>query len=175
MQNVIFTTRFSSPCGELLLGSYEDAICLCDWVGRKKRDVIDERIKKGLQGHFVSGTSQAIERAIEQLNEYFHGDRTTFNIPLRTIGSPFQKAVWEHLIGIPFGRTISYYQLSQKMNNTKAIRAVSSANGANAISIFIPCHRVVGTSGELTGYAGGLTCKKKLLELETKHCQTELF
>jgi methylated-DNA-[protein]-cysteine S-methyltransferase len=119
--------------------------------------------------------SPVIDSAIEQLNEYFFERRTSFTIPLITVGSTFQKAVWEQLLTIPYNTTISYYQLSEKIGDTKAIRAVSSANGANAISIFIPCHRVIGTSGELTGYAGGLHCKQKLLELESKSIQTELF
>ena len=113
-----------------------------------------------------------------QLNEYFNQERKEFDIPLLTVGSDFQKSVWLELQQIPYGITETYLGLSIKMNNEKAIRAVSAANGANAISIFIPCHRVIGSKNELTGYAGGIPVKKKLLRLENvdlNHGQTNLF
>lgn len=99
-------------------------------------------------------------------------------MPIRTIGNDFQKRVWKALQQIPFGETRSYLQLSESLGNPKAIRAVASANGANALSILIPCHRIIGSNGELTGYAGGLNAKKKLLELENpnlKNSQLDLF
>ncbi len=175
MKSKINTHHYSSPYGDLLLGSYEDRICMCDWLNRTKRTAIDKRIKDGLKADFTQNKSATIKCAIEQLNEYFFENRTVFTIPLMMIGSAFQKTVWEQLLNIPHGNTISYYQLSENIKNTKAIRAVSSANGANAISIFIPCHRVIGSSGALTGYAGGLTCKQQLLELEAMTIQTTLF
>ncbi|MBF4983464.1 methylated-DNA--[protein]-cysteine S-methyltransferase [Nonlabens mediterrranea] len=103
---------------------------------------------------------------IEQLEEYFTKKRKHFNIPLLFTGTDFQKEVWNELLNIPYGQTISYLTLSRKLQKEKAIRAVASANGANAISILVPCHRVIATDGKLTGYAGGLTAKKKLLQLE---------
>jgi methylated-DNA-[protein]-cysteine S-methyltransferase len=175
MKDKISTHLYSSPYGDLLLGSFEDRICMCDWWNRTKRSAIDKRLKEGLNADFIQNKSAIIERAIEQLNEYFFEQRTAFTIPLIMIGSTFQKTVWEQLPSIPHGSTISYYQLAEKVKNTKAIRAVSSANGANAISIFIPCHRVIGSYGALTGYAGGLTCKQQLLELEATTVQTKLF
>ena len=93
--------------------------------------------------------------------------RTTFDIPLLLVGTEFQKSVWNELLNIPYGTTISYAQLSQRLDNPKAIRAVASSNGANSISILIPCHRVIGSDHKLTGYAGGLVAKKTLLELES--------
>ena len=99
-------------------------------------------------------------------------------MPIRTIGNDFQKRVWKALQQIPCGETRSYLQLSESLGNPKAIRAVASANGANALSILIPCHRIIGSNGELTGYAGGLNAKKKLLELENpnlKNSQLDLF
>ncbi len=101
-----------------------------------------------------------------QLDEYFSRKRTAFDIPLAFIGTDFQKAVWNELLNIPYGTTISYAKLSQRLNNPKAIRAVAAANGANPISIFVPCHRVIGSNHKLTGYGGGLAAKKILLELE---------
>jgi methylated-DNA-[protein]-cysteine S-methyltransferase len=101
-----------------------------------------------------------------QLKAYFSGTRKIFNIPLLMVGTEFQKSVWEGLIKIPYGTTTSYLELSKNIGNEKAVRAVASANGANAISILIPCHRIIGSDGSLVGYAGGLPAKKKLLTLE---------
>ncbi|KAB2868464.1 MAG: methylated-DNA--[protein]-cysteine S-methyltransferase, partial [Bacteroidales bacterium] len=89
-----------------------------------------------------------------------------FELPLLLIGTPFQKSIWNELLKIPYGKTETYMGLSQKLNNTKAIRAVAAANGANAISIIVPCHRIIGSNGELVGYAGGVDVKQKLLRLE---------
>jgi len=162
----IITQRLTSPCGELLLGSIEDRLCLCDWRYRKLRPAIDNRLRKGVGGDFVQGTSRVLDRTALQLEEYFAGNRQQFDLPMLTIGTPFQKAVWEELQRVPYGRTLSYQQLAEKMGNKKAVRAVASANGANALSILIPCHRIIGANGQLVGYAGGLGAKKKLLKLE---------
>jgi len=110
----------------------------------------------------------------QEPHEYFEGNRTEFDIPIRLVGSDFQKKVWEELIKIPYGKTESYLGLSRKLNNEKAIRAVASANGANAISILVPCHRIIGSKGELTGYAGGLNTKKELLKLESSDQSEQL-
>ncbi|MEO6550148.1 MAG: methylated-DNA--[protein]-cysteine S-methyltransferase [Ferruginibacter sp.] len=104
-----------------------------------------------------------------QLNEYFAGERTQFDLPLQQTGSEFQQGVWSALIDIPYGRTISYLELSKRIGNVKAIRAVGTANGSNSISIIVPCHRVIGSNGSLTGYGGGLWRKKLLLEHEGKY------
>lgn len=103
---------------------------------------------------------------MQQLEEYFAKERKVFDVPLLLVGSDFQKRVWQELYSIPFGTTISYKELSQKIGSPKAVRAVANAVGANSISIFLPCHRVIGSNNSLTGYAGGLTVKQKLLELE---------
>ena len=102
----------------------------------------------------------------EQLGEYFRSKRKEFDIPFRFVGTDFQVSVWNQLFQIPYGTKISYLELSQVLGNQKAIRAVAMANGANALSIIIPCHRVVGSYGKLVGYAGGLNAKKGLLSLE---------
>jgi len=150
----------------LMLGSYEEKLCLCDWRFRKMRASIDKRICEGLQADYEEGDSVVIQKTQDQLQEYFEKTRTSFDIPLLTVGTEFQKKVWDELVQIPYGNTMSYLTLSRKLGDEKAIRAVASANGANAISILIPCHRIVGSKGELTGYAGGLQSKKHLLELE---------
>lgn len=104
----------------------------------------------------------------KQLNEYFNKKRKIFDIPLKTSGTPFQEKVWEILYGIPFGITCTYKDIAVKMDNPKAVRAVGTAVGRNPISIIIPCHRVIGSDGSLTGFAGGLERKKNLLDVEVK-------
>jgi len=158
--------HYKSPIGELLLGSYDGKLCLADIRYRKMRTAIDTRIQKGLNATYVEQSSEVIEKTIVQMQEYFAGERKEFDIPLLMVGSDFQKSVWRELMQIPYGSTASYLELAKNLGNKNAVRAVASANGANAIAILIPCHRIIGSSGELVGYAGGLPAKKKLLELE---------
>ena len=128
---------------------------------------MNRRLKRVLQAEFEEGTSAVIEKAAVQLDEFFAGKRQTFNVPLLFIGTNFQKIVWNELLKIPYGKTVSYREMAQHIGMPKAVRAVANANGSNAISIFAPCHRVIGSNGSLTGYGGGLAAKKMLLELET--------
>lgn len=165
-KNIIKTRRYESPCGTLLLGSFDDKLCLCDWQVEKHRDHVDRRLKRVLNAEFEDGTSNIIEEAVTQLDEFFAKKRQTFSIPLLFVGTDFQKAVWRELLTIPYGETISYGDMARRIGMPKAVRAVANANGANAISIFAPCHRVIGSDGSLTGYGGGLAAKKMLLELE---------
>jgi methylated-DNA-[protein]-cysteine S-methyltransferase len=130
------------------------------------RTLIDKRIKLGLNADFEEGESDVFVETKNQLNQYFKGERTEFDISLLFVGSDFQKTVWNALMEIPFGKKETYLGLSKKLGNEKAIRAVATANGANAISIIVPCHRIIGSDGSLVGYAGGLNVKKKLLQLE---------
>jgi len=123
---------------------------------------------------YVESGSPLIEKTIAQLSQYFNGERKEFDLPLLLVGSDFQKRVWNSLIEIPFGKTLSYAGLSGKLGDEKAIRAVAGANGDNAISIIVPCHRILGSDGSLTGYAGGLRTKQKLLQLENASLQQEL-
>ena len=174
MSNFIKIQYFKTPIGELILGSFDNQLCLADWRYRKMRDTIDNRIKKGLKAEFIEETSPIIEKTIIQLTEYFSKKRTAFDIDLLFVGTDFQKTVWNELINIPYGKTISYMDLSKKLNNVKAIRAVASANGANAIAILVPCHRIIGSDGKLVGYAGGLPTKKKLLLLEGAMIENQL-
>jgi len=113
--------------------------------------------------------------AAKQFQEYFNGDRTVINLELNPSGTDLQKKVWNALLKIPFRKTISYLELSKQLGDVKAIRAVASANGKNPLWIVVPCHRVIGTNGDLTGYAGGLHRKKWLLEHESPAKQTTLF
>lgn len=157
---------YKSPVGELIVGTYENQLCLCDWKYRKMRTAIDKRIQKGLSAEYVEASNPIIEQTIEQFEAYFAEKRTDFDIPLLMVGTEFQQTVWNALIQLPYGKTASYLELSRQLGNEKAIRAVATANGANAISIIVPCHRIIGSDGSLVGYAGGLAAKKKLLKLE---------
>lgn len=117
----------------------------------------------------------SLQPAVSQISDYFSGNRNTFDFKINPHGTDFQKKVWQALLEIPFGKTISYHQLSAKLGDVKAIRAVASANGKNPLWIVVPCHRVIGSDGSLTGYAGGLWRKKWLLEHETPPVQHSLF
>ena len=152
--------------GELILGSFEGKLCLLDFRYRKMRKTVDERIKKGLNAKFAENNTEIIEKTLAELDEYFHGNRKEFDVPLIMVGTDFQKRVWEALLRVPFGTTSTYLQLAKNIKNEKAVRAVAAANGANSMSIIIPCHRIIGSNGKLVGYAGGLPIKKQLLKLE---------
>lgn len=114
-------------------------------------------------------TTELLSMATIQLDEYFQGKRTTFSLPFKLTGTPFQLAVWKELQNIPYGQTTSYKEIAQKINKPKACRAVGMANNKNPLPIIIPCHRVIGSNGKLIGYAGGLNLKNYLLELEKSH------
>ncbi|MBT8184752.1 MAG: methylated-DNA--[protein]-cysteine S-methyltransferase, partial [Eudoraea sp.] len=118
---------------------------------------------------------EPLQEVVYQLNEYFEGKRTSFDLQLNPKGTAFQKRVWEALLEIPFGKTLSYLELALKLGDVKAIRAVAAANGKNPIWIVIPCHRVISSDGALTGYAGGLHRKKWLLDHESPVIQQTLF
>ena len=171
--NKISIHFFKTPLGDLLLGSFNGELCLCDWQYRKMRNEVDKRIQEGLDAFYEEEETPVIRATKNQLTEYLNRNRKNFDIPLCMAGTDFQKRVWNELIQIPYGGTMSYMGLSRKLGNEKAIRAVAAANGANAISIIVPCHRIVGSKGELTGYAGGLDAKKKLLQLENPQLLSE--
>lgn len=118
---------------------------------------------------------ESLEDCVYQLNEYFEGKRQVFDLKLNPQGTDFQKTVWEALLTIPYGKTMSYLELSKQLGDVKAIRAVANANGKNPLWIIVPCHRIIGTDGSLTGYAGGLHRKQWLLEHESPYKQQSLF
>lgn len=165
-KNTIKIKRYESPCGVLMLGSFGDKLCLCDWQVEKHRYHVDRRLKRILRAEFEEGTSEVIGKAERQLDEFFAGQRRKFDMPLLFVGTDFQKTVWNELLKIPFGQTISYGEMARRIGMPKAVRAVANANGANSMSIFAPCHRVIGSDRSLTGYGGGLDAKRMLLELE---------
>lgn len=157
---------YKTKIGDLIMGSYENKLCILDFRYRKMRKRVDERIKRGLRADFVENDTELLQETRVQIQGYFEGDRKEFDIPLLLVGSEFQKRVWRGLLKVPYGRTASYLQLAKDIGNEKAVRAVASANGANSMSIIIPCHRIIGSNGELVGYGGGLSIKKRLLKLE---------
>lgn len=168
----IWVRCYHSPCGMLKLGSFEDKLCLCNWVVEKHPGRVERRLQAALKAVYAEGETEVIREAVRQLDAYFQGRRTAFDIPLLLTGTDFQQRVWKQLEKIPYGRVISYAGLAENLGVPKAVRAVANANGANAISVFVPCHRVIGTGGTLTGYAGGLEAKRFLLSLEGRNLQS---
>ena len=157
---------FKTEIGELILGSFDKKLCLLDFRCRKMRSSVDARIKRGLDSMFAEQDDSLLEMTREQLAEYLTGERLEFDIPILMVGTEFQKSVWHALMKVPYGSTSTYLQLAKDINNEKAVRAVANANGANALALIIPCHRIIGSNGQLVGYAGGLPVKKRLLKLE---------
>ncbi len=152
----------------LILGDMDGALCLCDWRGGKDRTAVEKRVGRLLNADLRPGHSELLEQAASQLDEYFKGERKAFTIPLRLAGTDFQQRVWRDLQTLPYGTTATYADLAHRLGKPTAVRAVAAANGANALSLFVPCHRIIGTGGALTGYAGGLDAKWYLLELERR-------
>lgn len=169
LENAIKIKPIVFPCGEMILGSFDGKLCLCNWADGRRRATTDQRLQRILNANFVESSSDVIEKAWQQLNEYFLDQRREFDIPLLFVGTDFQKKVWNELLKIPYGNTISYGELAKRIGMPKSVRAVANANAVNALSIIVPCHRVIGSDGSLTGYGGGLERKRYLLNLEKKH------
>lgn len=163
----IQTQIYQSPCGNLIIGSFEGKLCICDWLKEKHRNTTDHKLQRTFNAAFVNEASEITDKAIMELNEYFSKKRKIFDLPLLFVGTEFQKAVWNAILDVQFGETQSYAWIAKKIGNPKAIRAVGLANGANNISIFAPCHRIIGSNNTLTGYGGGLEIKRFLLNLES--------
>jgi len=154
---VSYTTYYHSPVGLLKISGTENYISEVSFFDKTQKT---DNKKKNLPPLMI--------QCIEQLIQYFHGERRVFDLPIHQAGSAFQQGVWSELMTIPYGKTISYFELARKTGDTKATRAVASANGKNNVAIIVPCHRVIGANGELVGYGGGLWRKKWLLEHEAK-------
>ena len=168
-KNIIKVMHYRFPCGEMMLGSFDGRLCLCDWIDGRRRASVDQRLQRILKTNYVEGSSDVIEKAKYQLDEYFLNKRREFDIPLLFVGTDFQKKVWNELLKIPYGIIISYGELAKRVGMPKSVRAVANANAVNAISIIAPCHRVIGSNGSLTGYGGGLERKRFLLDLEKNY------
>lgn len=154
-----FYTWYESPIGPLLLAGTNTHLSLVSFAEGKHARLVDPA--------WIEGAS-VFSKAIAQLRKYFAGELRKFDLPLQLDGTEFQKTVWTSLASIPYGETISYKTLAERVGNPKAVRAVGTANGSNPIPIILPCHRVIGSDGDLTGFGGGLPLKKKLLALESR-------
>jgi O-6-methylguanine DNA methyltransferase len=155
----------ATPVGTMLAGSTDEAVVLCDFADRRMIDVQLATTRRRI-GPTVEGTSTLLDRLETQLGEYFSGARRNFDLPIDLPGSAFQERVWGELRRIPYGETISYRQLAERVDAAPAYRAVGMANGSNRLAIVVPCHRVIAANGGLGGYGGGLAAKRLLLDLE---------
>ncbi|TFH29486.1 MAG: methylated-DNA--[protein]-cysteine S-methyltransferase [Promethearchaeota archaeon] len=153
----------------MVFGSSEKGIILLDFKYRKSFPRILKRIKEYFGGQITYGTSDLIELAELEIQQYFQGDLKIFTVPLDIKGSEFQLKVWDALLQVKYGKTVSYLDIAKKIGKPEAVRAVANANGQNGIAIIIPCHRIIGSDGSLTGYGGGIHIKKKLIRLESEN------
>lgn len=166
LEKIVDLKRIETPLGTMIACANEEGICLLEYSDRKSLSKELEEISKFFKANIIQGENPHFKTLEVELTEYFEGKRLDFTVPLSPVGTDFQKNVWEILRTIPYGTTRSYQQQADILGNPKAVRAVANANGLNKISIIIPCHRVIGTNGTLTGYGGGIWRKQKLLELE---------
>lgn len=174
-RQIVTVTRLLTPLGPMLAGATDEGICLLEFTDRRMLETQFKRLKKWLRAEIAPGTHPLFEKLDEQLKAYFEGKLTRFDLPLAQPGTEFQRNAWSVLREIPFGKTRSYKQQAEAVGNPAAVRAVAKANGDNGIAIIIPCHRVVGSNGELTGYGGGLWRKEWLLAHEKKVAQLPDF
>jgi methylated-DNA-[protein]-cysteine S-methyltransferase len=165
MSKSLCHTEFESPIGRIVVEGDEDAVTGLYLPAHKGWNGTAEGSRP---------SDRCFTNVLSQLEQFFAGERQTFDVPLRSAGTPFQERVWQALGTIPYGKTMTYAQLAGRVGQPGASRAVGAANGRNPISILVPCHRVVGTNGRLTGYAGGLGAKQWLLEWEARHASVEL-
>jgi AraC family transcriptional regulator, regulatory protein of adaptative response / methylated-DNA-[protein]-cysteine methyltransferase len=157
---------FKTPLGTMIAAGNDNGICLLEYEDRLILEPEFALIQNRLKTSILQGTNQMIEKLKFQLDEYFNGNLKQFDIGIITVGTRFQNEVWQILQNIPFGQTISYQVLAASLGNPNALRAVARANGSNRIAIVIPCHRVIGKNGQLTGYRGGIWRKVWLLNHE---------
>ncbi len=168
-RQVINICRFETVLGPMFAAATNEGICLFEFTDRKMLETELRSLTKLFDASIIHGDNIHLENLKSQIGEYFRGERREFSLSLITPGTEFQKKVWNELQTIPYGTTRSYKQQAITLNNPGAVRAVANANGMNRIAIVIPCHRVIGDDGHLTGYGGGIWRKKFLLDLERRH------
>ncbi len=166
---VIFIMQLSTPLGPMISGATENGLCLLEFLDRRMLETESALIRKLYRAELVQGSNDHMIQIREEMTRYFDGRLKAFKTPLDIRGTHFQRKVWSQLMTIPYGTTRSYTEQAEAVGDTKAVRAVARANGDNRIAIVIPCHRVIGADGRLTGYGGGLWRKKYLLDLERKN------
>jgi len=162
----IFTTQLQTPLGAMLAGASAEGICILEFTDRQTLEAQVRRVTHLLGGEIHAGQSSHLEQLKAELDEYFAGQRRAFRVPLVRPGTAFQQAVWDLLCQIPYGETRTYQQIARQLNRPDSARAVGAANAINPIAIVVPCHRLVGSGGSLTGYGGGIWRKQRLLEFE---------
>lgn len=162
----LIISTFDTLLGPMTAGVIGDHLCMLEFTDKSNPDD-HQHIRKDIEiQHVESNQNRLIAQTENQVNRYLKGELSAFELPIKMSGTSFQMEVWSHLLQIPYGKTLSYNQLSVLCGDVKKVRAVGMANGANRIALIIPCHRVIGSDGKLVGYAGGLWRKKKLLEIE---------
>lgn len=166
MKERLYRKVYNAPCGRLVLGSVGEMLCLCDWLDGTHGVSLSATLERHLGIDSVVGSTEVLMRAEQWLDAYFSGVVDAPDLPLMLVGTEFQKRVWNELTGIPSGATITYKELASRVGRPAAVRAVANAVGANRLSVFIPCHRVIGSDNSMTGYAGGIAAKRFLLSLE---------
>ena len=164
--NMFNAAWIDTPLGPMIAIANETALYLLEFVDRRGLELEVERLRARTKSAILPGSSPPLKSIEMELKAYFDGTLRTFKTPLFLMGSPFQKRVWDALLHIPYGETKSYKEQAAIIEHPTATRAVANANGANQIAIVIPCHRVIGSSGTLTGFAGGMAMKRQMLELE---------
>lgn len=165
-ESSIWVNRVATPLGSMIMGVHDSGLCLLEFAERRMLDTQLKRLSRHMGRVFLPGEHPLMEQVKSELDAYFHGTLRRFTVPLAAPGTAFQESVWAELVKIPYGETRSYADVATRIGQAEAVRAVGQANGDNRIAIVIPCHRVVGADGELTGYGGGLWRKEYLLAME---------
>jgi AraC family transcriptional regulator, regulatory protein of adaptative response / methylated-DNA-[protein]-cysteine methyltransferase len=170
---MITMSEIDTPLGLMLAGATTQGLCLLEFTNRIRLEEEMKNLKAVLKADMQQGRNAHVDQLEKELSEYFAGQRKVFSVALHIPGTEFEKTVWMKLQEIPYGRTWSYKKQSILMNNPKAIRAIAATNGRNRLAIIIPCHRVIGSDGSMTGYAAGIEKKKWLLNFERSNSEKE--
>ena len=173
-KTIILINRLTTPLGPMFVCATEQGICLLEFTDRKMLETEFRDLQKLLKARIIIGENEHIKQAKKELKEYFGGQRMQFDVKLHPPGTDFQKRAWHALLGVPFGSTTTYQNQAIKLEQPTAVRAVARANGMNRISIIVPCHRIIGKNGKLTGYGGGLERKRWLIEFE-QHVKIKMY
>lgn len=167
--DAVYLSDLNTPLGPMIAGVTDKGLCLLEFTTRVKLEKELKDLEAMLGVNVCSGKNKYSDQIEKELKEYFEGTRRVFTLPLHTPGNEFSKSVWDMLLQIPYGDTWTYKKQSEQMKMPLAIRAIAAMNGKNRLAIVIPCHRVIGSDGSLTGYAGGIDKKRWLLNFEREH------
>lgn len=168
-KNIITTTTIDTPLGEMLAAASKDGIVMLAFFTPFNIEAKIDTLRKKFEADVIPANCDYFDILKVQLQEYFENKRTTFDVPMQLVGSPFQIECWKELLNIPYGKTISYKQQAQNIKRDKSHRAVANANAQNMLHIIVPCHRVIASNGDTSGYAGGVGKKEFLLSLEARN------